>query len=90
MREQLKRHSDTLRGEKTQRAATMKFLRARGLYYTSIDAPEDKSIVPSFIEATGDQVGKNRDNWFKHGITPPPSATSTSTQSASSIRLRAI
>jgi uncharacterized protein YecE (DUF72 family) len=61
--------------EKAQRAATMKFLRAHGLYYTSIDAPEDKSIVPSFIEATGDQVylrlhGKNRENWFKHNITP--------------------
>jgi hypothetical protein len=25
-------------------------------YYTSSDAPEDDSIVPSFIEATGDQV----------------------------------
>jgi uncharacterized protein YecE (DUF72 family) len=44
------------------------------LYYTSIDAPEDTSIVPSFIEATGDQVyvrfhGKNRENWFKRNIT---------------------
>jgi len=61
--------------DKAQRADTMKFLRSHGLYYTSIDAPEDKSIVPSFIEATGDQVymrfhGKNRDNWFKHNITP--------------------
>ena len=57
-----------------QRAATMKFLRSHGLYYTSIDAPEDKSIVGSFIEATGDQVymrlhGKNRSNWFKRNIT---------------------
>jgi uncharacterized protein YecE (DUF72 family) len=60
--------------DKAQRAATMKFLRSHGLYYTSIDAPEDNSIVPSFIEATGDQVymrlhGKNRDNWFKRNIT---------------------
>jgi len=44
------------------------------LYYTSIDAPEDSSIVPSFIQATGDQVyvrfhGKNRENWFKRNIT---------------------
>jgi hypothetical protein len=44
------------------------------LVYTSIDAPEDNSIVPSFIEATGDQVyvrfhGKNRENWFKRNIT---------------------
>ena len=43
-------------------------------YYTSIDAPEDGSIVPSFIEATSDQVyvrfhGKNRENWFKRNIT---------------------
>jgi uncharacterized protein YecE (DUF72 family) len=61
--------------EKTQRAATMKFLRDHGLYYTSIDAPKDDAIVPSFIEATGDQVylrlhGHNRENWFKHNISP--------------------
>jgi hypothetical protein len=31
----------------------MNFLRSHGLYYTSIDAPEHNSIVPSFIEATG-------------------------------------
>ena len=67
------RHPSWVR-EKAQRAATMKFLRAHGLYYTSIDAPEDDSIVPSFIEATGDQVymrlhGKNRENWFKRNIT---------------------
>jgi uncharacterized protein YecE (DUF72 family) len=52
----------------------MNFLRSHGLYYTSIDAPEDDSIVPSFIEATSDQVyarfhGKNRENWFKRNIT---------------------
>jgi uncharacterized protein YecE (DUF72 family) len=68
------RHPSWVRDE-TQRADTMKFLRSHGLYYTSIDAPEHKSIVPSFIEATGDQVymrlhGKNRDNWFKRNITP--------------------
>ncbi len=68
------RHPSWGRG-KAQRAATMKFLRSHGLYYTSIDAPEDKSIVPSFVEATGEQVyvrlhGKNRDNWFKRNISP--------------------
>ena len=52
----------------------MKFLRSHGLYYTSIDAPEDSSIVPSFIEATGDQIyvrfhGNNRENWFRRNIT---------------------
>ena len=67
------RHPSWVRGE-AQRTETMKFLRSHGLYYTSIDAPEDKSIVPSFIEATDDQVymrfhGKNRDNWFKRNIT---------------------
>jgi uncharacterized protein YecE (DUF72 family) len=67
------RHPSWVR-EKGQRAATMKFLRAHSLCYTSIDAPEDESIVPSFVEATGDQLymrlhGKNRDNWFKHNIT---------------------
>ena len=39
-----------------------------------MDAPEDDSIVPSFIEATGDQVyvrfhGRNRENWLKRNIT---------------------
>jgi uncharacterized protein YecE (DUF72 family) len=49
------RHPSWVRSD-VQRAETMRFLRSHGLYYTSIDAPEDKSIVPSFIEATGDQV----------------------------------
>jgi uncharacterized protein YecE (DUF72 family) len=67
------RHPSWVRDE-TRRTETMNFLRSRGLYYTSIDAPEDSSIVPSFIEATGDQVyvrfhGKNRENWFKRNIT---------------------
>src|SRR5271166_6141019 len=57
-----------------RRDQTMSFLREHRLYYTSIDAPDDRSIVPSFIEATGDQVylrfhGKNRENWFKHNAT---------------------
>jgi uncharacterized protein YecE (DUF72 family) len=57
-----------------RRAETMKFLREHNLYYTSIDAPVDDSIVPSFIEVTGDQAylrfhGKNRENWFKRNIT---------------------
>ena len=67
------RHPSWVRNE-PRRAETMNFLRSHGLYYTSIDAPEDNSIVPSFIEATGDQVyvrfhGKNRENWFKRNIT---------------------
>jgi uncharacterized protein YecE (DUF72 family) len=67
------RHPSWVRGQ-AQHAETMKFLRSHGLYYTSIDAPEDRSIVPSFIESTGDQVymrfhGKNRENWFKRNIT---------------------
>ncbi|MGD0291475.1 MAG: DUF72 domain-containing protein [Candidatus Binataceae bacterium] len=67
------RHPSWVRDE-AQRAETMKFLRSHRLYYTSIDAPEDDSIVPSFIEATGDQVymrfhGRNRTNWFKRNIT---------------------
>src|ERR1700726_397414 len=67
------RHPSWVR-DKARRPETMKFLRSHGLYYTSIDAPEDSSIVPSFIEATGDQVyvrfhGKNRENWFKRNIT---------------------
>jgi uncharacterized protein YecE (DUF72 family) len=67
------RHPSWVGGE-TRRTETMNFLRSHGLYYTSIDAPEDSSIVPSFIESTGDQVyvrfhGKNRENWFKRNIT---------------------
>jgi uncharacterized protein YecE (DUF72 family) len=67
------RHPSWVR-DKSRRTETMNFLRSHGLYYTSIDAPEDNSIVPSFIEATGDQVyfrfhGKNRENWFKRNIT---------------------
>jgi uncharacterized protein YecE (DUF72 family) len=67
------RHPSWVRGE-TRRTETMNFLRSHGLYYTSIDAPEDSSIVPSFIEATDDEVyvrfhGKNRENWFKRNIT---------------------
>ncbi len=59
-------------GEEKQRAQTLEFLRRNGLYFVSIDAPEDKSIPPSFIDATGDQAyarfhGRNRDAWYgKH------------------------
>jgi uncharacterized protein YecE (DUF72 family) len=49
------RHPSWVRHE-ARCAETMNFLRSHGFYYTSIDAPEDNSIVPSFIEATGDQV----------------------------------
>jgi uncharacterized protein YecE (DUF72 family) len=58
-----------------RRADTLKFLRENGLYFVSIDAPVAPSIPPSFIEATGDQAytrfhGRNREAWFKRGITP--------------------
>jgi uncharacterized protein YecE (DUF72 family) len=66
------RHPSWVRDE-AQRAETMKFLRSHRLYYTSIDTPEDDSIVPSCIEATGDQAyirfhGVNREHWFKRNI----------------------
>jgi uncharacterized protein YecE (DUF72 family) len=66
------RHPSWVRG--AQRIETMKFLRSHRLCYTSIDAPEDNSIMSSFIEATGNQVylrlhGKNRENWYKRNIT---------------------
>jgi hypothetical protein len=38
-------------GEEKQRAQTLEFLRRSGLYFVSIDAPEDKSIPPSFMDA---------------------------------------
>ena len=59
-------------GDEKQRAQTMEFLRRNGLYFVSIDAPEDKSIPPSFLDATGDRAyvrfhGRDRDGWFgKH------------------------
>ena len=59
-------------GDEKQRAQTLEFLHRNGLYSVSIDAPEDKSIVPSFMDATGELAyvrfhGRNRDAWFgKH------------------------
>jgi uncharacterized protein YecE (DUF72 family) len=55
------------------RAETMRFLGEHRLCYVSIDAPADKSIVPSFIDATGEQAyvrfhGRNREAWFKRNI----------------------
>ncbi|HSR57539.1 MAG TPA: DUF72 domain-containing protein, partial [Candidatus Binataceae bacterium] len=43
-------------------------------HYVSVDAPQDKSIVPSFMEATGDQAyvrfhGRDRDAWYKKSAT---------------------
>ena len=57
-------------GEEKQRSQTLDFLRRNGLYFVSIDAPEDKSIPPSFLDATGDQAyvrfhGRDRDAWFR-------------------------
>jgi uncharacterized protein YecE (DUF72 family) len=40
------RHPSWVR-DQSRRTETMNFLRSHGLYYTSIDAPEDNSIVPS-------------------------------------------
>src|ERR1700683_1048243 len=59
-------------GEEKQRAQTLDFLRQHGLYFVSIDAPEDKSISPSIIDATGKLAyvrfhGRARTAWFgKH------------------------
>jgi uncharacterized protein YecE (DUF72 family) len=59
-------------GEEKQRGETLKFLRSNGMYFVSIDAPEDKSIPPSFMDATGALAyvrfhGRNRDAWYgKH------------------------
>ena len=59
-------------GDEKQRAETLEFLRRHGMYFVSIDAPEDKSIPPSFMDATGPLAyvrfhGRNRDAWYgKH------------------------
>ena len=60
--------------EPANRERTMEFLREHGLSYVSIDAPEDKSIPPSFVEATSAEAyvrfhGKNRDAWFAKSAT---------------------
>lgn len=60
--------------EAKQREDTMRFLRGHGLYYVSIDAPEDRSIVPSFMDATGAEAyvrfhGRNREAWYKKNAT---------------------
>ncbi len=57
-----------------ERDGTMRFLREHGMYYVSVDAPEDKAIEPSFMDATGEQAyvrfhGRNRDAWFKKSAT---------------------
>jgi uncharacterized protein YecE (DUF72 family) len=56
------------------RTETMGFLQRNGFHYVSVDAPQDKSIVPSFMEATGDQAyvrfhGRDRDAWYKKSAT---------------------
>lgn len=61
--------------EPSRRRETMAFLRRHRLHYVSVDAPEDRSIVASFVEATGEQAyirfhGRNRQAWFKRGATP--------------------
>jgi len=57
-----------------QRKTTLDFLRSNDLCYVSIDAPQDKAIVPSFIAATGHEAyvrfhGRSRENWFHRGGT---------------------
>jgi len=58
----------------TRREETTNFLRTNQLCYVSVDAPELPSLPPSFLEVTGPEAyirfhGKNRENWFKKGIT---------------------
>jgi uncharacterized protein YecE (DUF72 family) len=56
------------------RRETMEFLRRHGLCYVSVDCPHGPSIMPSFLEATTEQMyvrfhGRNRETWFKKNIT---------------------
>ncbi|MGD0074643.1 MAG: DUF72 domain-containing protein [Candidatus Binataceae bacterium] len=56
-----------------RREDTMKFIRNHELCYVSVDTPELPSLAPSFLEATGPEAyirfhGRNRENWFKKGI----------------------
>jgi uncharacterized protein YecE (DUF72 family) len=55
------------------RRETMEFLRRNTLCYVSVDCPQGPSIVPSFLEATTEQMyvrfhGRNRETWFKKNI----------------------
>jgi uncharacterized protein YecE (DUF72 family) len=66
------RHPSWL-AEVRQRQETVSFLRAHRLALVSVDAPIDRSIVPSFLEVSGPDAyvrfhGRNRDNWFKRDI----------------------
>lgn len=59
--------------EGQRRHETMEFLRRNRLCYVSVDCPQGPSIMPSFLEATGEQMyirfhGRNRETWFKKGI----------------------
>lgn len=61
--------------EGSARHETMDFLRHNRLFYVSVDCPPGPSILPSFLQATGDEMyvrfhGRNRETWFKKNITP--------------------
>jgi len=59
--------------EERQRRETIAFLRANGLCYVSVDAPEVSSAIPSFLEASGSEAyirfhGRNRETWNARNI----------------------
>jgi uncharacterized protein YecE (DUF72 family) len=55
------------------RLATMKFLREHRLAYVSVDEPQLRSTIPSFLDVTTEDAyirfhGRNSENWFRRDI----------------------
>ncbi len=66
------RHRSWL-AEERQKRETIDFLRANGLYYVCVDAPEVSTAIPSFLEVSGPEAyirfhGRNRENWNARNI----------------------
>ena len=60
--------------EGRQRRESLDFLRSHGLCYVSVDEPQLRSTLPSFLETTAPEAyirfhGRNREAWHARGLT---------------------
>lgn len=60
--------------EGRQRRESLDFLRSNGLCYVSVDEPQLRSTLPSFLESTAPEAyirfhGRNREAWHARGLT---------------------
>lgn len=67
------RHSSWV-AEGRQRRESLDFLRSNGLCYVSVDEPQLRSTLPSFLETTAPEAyirfhGRNREAWHARGLT---------------------